>query len=405
MRFASSSSTVLLTLASTAIAQTFTDCNPTEKSCPAEVGLPSSSYTTDFTKGASDSWSSAVGTTLTYGDDGAVFSIAERNQAPTIATDFFIFFGRVDVTMKAAHGTGIVSSIVLESADLDEIDWEFVGGDNGQVQSNFYGKGNTTTYDRVVYHPVTTPQDIWHTYGIDWTSEKIDFSIDGVVIRTVPYSNAQTVYGKNFPQTPMQLKLGSWAGGDSSSEGTVEWAGGKVDYSQAPFNMLVRSVDITNYNPACQYSYSDLSGSWESIDVVTSGDSCKADGAASASATQSAVGSATSVAQSAATSAPTASQTVVAIQNTIKSIESTVTGTSYSVNTASISALNSGFQTAAATATASSTTGSDQDSTSTGTSSGPSSSASVEASTGGASTLMTMAGGSLLTIVLSAMLL
>lgn len=41
--------------------------------------------------------------------------------------------------MKAASGRGIVSSIVLESDDLDEIDWEFIGGDNGKVQSNFYG--------------------------------------------------------------------------------------------------------------------------------------------------------------------------------------------------------------------------------------------------------------------------
>lgn len=40
--------------------------------------------------------------------------------------------------MKAASGQGIVSSIVLESDDLDEIDWEFLGGDTTQVQSNFY---------------------------------------------------------------------------------------------------------------------------------------------------------------------------------------------------------------------------------------------------------------------------
>ena len=34
--------------------------------------------------------------------------------------------------MKAAKGTGIVSSIVFESTDLDEIDWEFLGGDSTQ---------------------------------------------------------------------------------------------------------------------------------------------------------------------------------------------------------------------------------------------------------------------------------
>ena len=174
MHFTLSTGIALLATASTTLAQTYTDCNPTEKStCPSEVGLPTSAYSVDFTQGSGGnaSWSAASGTTIEYGSDGAVFTIEKSGQAPTIATDFFIFFGKVEVTMKASAGTGIVSSVVLESADLDEIDWEFIGGDNTQVQSNFYGKGNTTSYDRVVYHTVSTPQDTWHTYGVDWTSE------------------------------------------------------------------------------------------------------------------------------------------------------------------------------------------------------------------------------------------
>lgn len=421
MHFTLSAGVALLASASFTLAQTYTDCNPTKKTCPAAVGLPSSSYSVDFTQGSAGiaSWSAATGTTLEYGSDGAVFTIAQSGQAPTIATDFYIFFGHVDVTMRASAGTGIVSSIVLQSADLDEIDWEFLGGDNTQVQSNFYGKGNTTSYDRVVYHPVATPQDTWHTYGIDWTSEKIDFSIDGTVIRTVPYASAATVDGKNFPQTPMQLKLGSWAGGDSSSEGTVEWAGGKTDYSQAPFKMYVKSVDITNYNPACEYAYSDMSGSYQSIDVVTSGDSCKADGASNSSSTASAVNSATattqssapqssaqssaqqssaqssaqSSVQSSAQSAPTASQVVKPIEQTI-SLQTTVTGSAYSVNTASISALNSGML-PSATATRSSNDGEGSSS----------STSAIASSTGAASLNVAMTGTSLLSILLGAALL
>lgn len=409
MHFTLSAGVALLASASFTLAQTYTDCNPTKKTCPAAVGLPSSSYSVDFTQGSAGnaSWSAASGTTLEYGSDGAVFTIAQSGQAPTIATDFYIFFGHIDVTMRASAGTGIVSSIVLQSADLDEIDWEFLGGDNTQVQSNFYGKGNTTSYDRVVYHPVATPQDTWHTYGVDWTSEKIDFSIDGTVIRTVPYASAATVNGENFPQTPMQLKLGSWAGGDSTSEGTVEWAGGKTDYSQAPFMMYVKSVDITNYNPGCEYSYSDMSGSYQSIDVVTSGDSCKADGASNSSSTASSAGNSTtattqssaqqssaqsstqssnqSSVQSSAQSAPTASQAVKPIEQTI-SLQTTVTGSAYSVNTASVSALNSGML-PSATATKGS---------------GVSSTSAIASSTGAASLNVAMAGGSLLSILLGA---
>lgn len=67
-----------------ALAQTYTDCNPLEKECPAEVGLPSTQYVADFTTEAgAASWTLADGTSLTYGSDGAVFQIDSAGQAPT----------------------------------------------------------------------------------------------------------------------------------------------------------------------------------------------------------------------------------------------------------------------------------------------------------------------------------
>ena len=44
--------------------------------------------------------------------------------------------------MRAAPGTGIVSSAILQSDDLDEIDWEWIGGSSTKAQSNYFGKGN-----------------------------------------------------------------------------------------------------------------------------------------------------------------------------------------------------------------------------------------------------------------------
>jgi len=49
--------------------------------------------------------------------------MSQPKQAPTINTTNYLFFGRVDVVMKAATGGGIVTSIVLQSDDQDEIDW------------------------------------------------------------------------------------------------------------------------------------------------------------------------------------------------------------------------------------------------------------------------------------------
>lgn len=203
-----------------------------------------------------------------YSSAGAAFTINKQGDAPTIQTNFYIFFGSVSVIMRSAPGTGIVSSAILESDDLDEIDWEWLGGAAGEVQTNYFGKGNTTTYDRgtTVGVPGGNAELTSHNYTIVWNKEQTIWYIDGSPVRTLAYADA--VGGKNYPQTPMRIRLGIWAGGDSNNPpGTIEWAGGVTDYSQGPFTMFVERVDITNFNPAASYSFGDQSGSWESIQI------------------------------------------------------------------------------------------------------------------------------------------
>jgi beta-glucanase (GH16 family) len=308
MRFTTSAAALAASL-SIATAQTFTDCNPLEKTCPNDTGLPSKVFTSDFTdgKGAAASWSLAAYSTLKYGSNGAEFSIAKDGQAPTMETDFYIFFGRVDVKMRAAPGQGIVSSIVLESDDLDEIDWEFIGGDSTQVQTNFFGKGNTTVYDRMEAFDVSDTENTFHTYTLDWNSDRLLYIIDGKTVRTLEYNDPLAVYGKNYPQTPMKLKLGSWCGGcEGQPNGTVEWAGGKTTFDNAPYVMYVESVNIQNYNPADSYSWTDKSGSWESIKIINDGKESSPTGT---------VTGATSVTATGKTSAPTKGHTVTKVNN------------------------------------------------------------------------------------------
>jgi len=86
--------------------------------------LSSYSFFSDFTSGDSafDSWTTTAGT-VNSTSQGAAFIINEKGDAPTIESNFYFFFGYVEVKMKIASGTGIISSIVFESDDLDEIDW------------------------------------------------------------------------------------------------------------------------------------------------------------------------------------------------------------------------------------------------------------------------------------------
>lgn len=205
---------------------------------------------------------------MTYGDanydsSGVSFSISKPKQAPTMQSDFYFFFGSVSAIAKAAKGTGIVSCVILESDDLDEIDWEWLGGSANQVQTNYYGKGNTTVYNRATYVNVNDVQDTWHNYTIEWTSSATTWYIDGAAVRTLAYDDA--LGGKNYPQTPMKVKLGIWSASDTGAEGTIQWAGGNTDYSDGPFTMQVKSISINNYNPASSYTYSDETGDWQSI--------------------------------------------------------------------------------------------------------------------------------------------
>jgi len=103
------------------------------------------------------------------------------------------------------------------------------------------------------------------TYTIDWTADRVEWIVAGIVVSTLTYDDANGQY----PQTPMQIKFGAWSGGDSSNaQGTIDWAHGPTDYSQGPFSMSVKSASITDYSTGKEYKYGDQSGSWQSIEAV-----------------------------------------------------------------------------------------------------------------------------------------
>lgn len=283
----------------------------------------------DFTQGESDFFTLATGTTLEYNEKGAVFKIEKEGQAPTITSTKYIFFGKVDVWVQASVGTGVVTSFVLQSDDLDEIDWEWLGGDTTQVQTNYFSKGDTTTYDRGGYSSVDSPQSKVHKYTIDWTPDALNWLIDDVVVRTLTYADAKG--GKTYPQTPMQIKLGTWvAGGADAPEGTVEWAGGHTDFSQAPFIGYYEKVSITDYangaTNAVSYAYGDTSGTYESIKIVT-GDGSSAS-SSSSSSSKSSASSSTKSSSAGASSASATATTLSVVSSATSASKSDSTGAS-----------------------------------------------------------------------------
>lgn len=252
---------------------------------------------------------------VSYSDKGAEFKISKKGDHPTIQSKWYIFFGSVSFLMRVAPGTGIVSSAILQSDDLDEIDWEWLGGQAAEVQTNYFSKGNTATYNRMAKAaiPSGNAETELHNYTISWTQDSMQWIIDGGVQREVKYSDVNSAYG--YPQTPMNVRIGIWAGGDpDNSEGTIEWAGGLTDFGKGPYSMVVEKVEVINHAPAKQYQYGDLSGTYDSIVVDQKGDgsgdkskSSSSSASASASASVSASASKSMTTSASASASATAS--------------------------------------------------------------------------------------------------
>lgn len=263
MRLSSISTTISLFLASSASAQTYSKCNPTQQTCPADKALGTTSDVS-FTSGQSSDYS-GTGNGISYGSSGAQLTVSRSGDNPTLTSNWYIMFGKVDFVMKAAPGTGMVSSAILISDDLDEIDWELLGTDSSQAQTNYFSKGVTGSYDRGSDASVSSSQSDFNTYTIDWNAEQTTWQINGETVRTLTYAST----GGQYPQTPMQVKVGAWAGGDSSnSEGTIEWAGGAINYASGPYSMYVQSINVQDYSTGSEYKYEGSSGSWQDITAV-----------------------------------------------------------------------------------------------------------------------------------------
>ncbi|KAJ5970151.1 Concanavalin A-like lectin/glucanase subgroup [Penicillium vulpinum] len=364
-KFAAAALAVAVPLVS---AQTYSDCNPMEKTCPPNKGSTQSSLHFDFTQASGlDQWKISGGNVPT-GSNGAEFTINKEGDAPTLVSDFYFFYGELSLEMKTSPGQGIVSSAFLQSDSKDEVDWEALGTRTDTIETNYFGKGDTSTWDRETWVPVATPHETFHTYTIQWSKDTINWLIDGANIRTLNYNDAQG--GARFPQTPMNIHLGIWAGGaPTNPEGTITWAGGLTDYSQGPYSMYIKSVTVKNANPAESYTWTDKSGSAESIKFTGSN----------------AVSSRSTTTEAATTSSEAATST-----KSVSTTESTSSAaTTLATKTSSSSSAESTAESTAASSSgagsASSSGASSSGSSTTGSSSGPSPSSSSGSGSGSSS--------------------
>ncbi|GMM33352.1 Utr2 protein [Saccharomycopsis crataegensis] len=237
----------------------------------------------DYYGDASQSDWTYQGTILEY-DDSIILAMTESASSTVVSSTRFIWYGHIDARIKSSHLAGVVTAFILFSNVQDEVDYENVGVDLYKWQTNYYYQGilnwthskNITTTDSTF--------DNYHVLGIDWTEDRLQWIVNGEVGRTL-YKNetwnatSQSYY---YPQTPSRIQISLWAGGASKDIGTVDWAGGAIDWS-APdltdpgyYYAFIDSANITCYDPPSgtkqsgtnAYIYTGTTGNQSDVEIT-----------------------------------------------------------------------------------------------------------------------------------------
>lgn len=125
----------------------------------------------------------------------------------------------------------------------------------------------------------------WHTYEIDWTPDQVQWIIDGEVRRTLKKSDTwnEEKNRYQFPQSPARLQMSLWpAGLPSSAQGTIDWAGGVIDWNsediqqEGYYYATVGQVDVQCYQPPAgtpqtgdsAYVYTDLAATQDDVAIT-----------------------------------------------------------------------------------------------------------------------------------------
>lgn len=216
-------------------------------------------------------------------NDALLLTMAEGTVGTLLASTFYVWFGKICAKMTTSQGKGVVTAFIMMSDVKDEIDFEWVGTDINNAQSNWYSQGVTdyTNGKNLTVEPDTVGRV--HEYCIDWTPDELTWLIDGKEARTVKKSDTfnKTADRYDYPQTPSRIMLSLWpAGLASNAKGTIDWAGGEIDWNSkymqnSYYYAMVEEVTVECYDPPSNakkngnksYKYTDDVVSQDTIEL------------------------------------------------------------------------------------------------------------------------------------------
>ncbi|KAJ2972406.1 hypothetical protein NUW54_g12274 [Trametes sanguinea] len=192
-------------------------------------------------------------------------------EGATLNSTFTILYGMVTFMLSGPATPGVVTAAILIADQHDEIDIELVGGDPKHWQTNVFAPSPRD--DQPLYGVFGEIDDYphgqksveaTHSYTIDWNEDRVQWSVDGAVVRTLHKGTQKN--GKrwrfahgftddtkqkgalHYPSHPARLQLGIWDA--SSPAGTSEWARGPINWEDAPRRM---SATFDSIEVKCPY--------------------------------------------------------------------------------------------------------------------------------------------------------
>ncbi|KAJ7668360.1 glycoside hydrolase family 16 protein [Mycena rosella] len=187
-----------------------------------------------------------------YKPNGRVTTSAGVNDkigdGATINSTFTLSAGKVTFQVSSPTVSGvIVAGILIGDTSLDEIDIEFVCGEPDSWQTNLFVADPRDS--RPEYGVFSSKQKVdsvtkLHSYSIDINGEKITWSIDNMIVKTLAKNECTRNGFLHYPTHTMRVQLGIWDA--SSPAGTAEWGRGPVNWTGAPdkITATVKSVTV-----------------------------------------------------------------------------------------------------------------------------------------------------------------
>ena len=74
-------------------------------------------------------------------DNSVLLTMAPSTVGTLLTSTKYVWYGKVCATLTTSQGAGVVTAFILMSDVKDEIDFEFIGADTQNVQSNYYWQG------------------------------------------------------------------------------------------------------------------------------------------------------------------------------------------------------------------------------------------------------------------------